>query len=78
MKSGKYKFSSDSTADCVARQYLLKFYLLRNLFFRYFHRINAIYDMQLQTVLSEKWNFVQLLFIQEFLAYANRRGVFTH
>ena len=27
MKSGKYKFSSDSAADCVARQYLLELYL---------------------------------------------------
>ena len=78
MKSGKYKFSSDSTAGCVARQYILELYLLRKVFFRDFHRINAIYDMQLRTVLSEKWNFVQLLFIQESLAYAERRGVFTH
>ena len=34
MKSVKYKFSSDSTADCVARHYLLELYFLRIFFFR--------------------------------------------
>ena len=29
MKSVKYKFSSDITADCVARNYLLELYFLR-------------------------------------------------
>ena len=29
MKSVKYKFSSDITADCVARHYLLELYFLR-------------------------------------------------
>ena len=32
MKSVKYKFSSDITADCVARHYLLELYFLRNFF----------------------------------------------
>ena len=36
MKSVKYKFSSDSTADCVARHYLLAMYFLRNFFFGIF------------------------------------------
>ena len=36
MKSGKYPSSSDSTADCVARQYLLELYFLRNFFFGIF------------------------------------------
>ena len=47
MKSGKYKFSSDSTADCVAEQYLLELYFLRNFFLRDFHRINTFYDILL-------------------------------
>ena len=34
MKSVKYKFSSDITADCVARHYLLELYFLRIFFFR--------------------------------------------
>ena len=34
MKSVKYKFSSDITADCVARHYLLELYFLRHFFFR--------------------------------------------
>ena len=33
MKSVKYKFSSDSTADCVARHYLPELYFLRFFFF---------------------------------------------
>ena len=33
MKSVKYKFSSDITADCVAQHYLLELYFLR-IFFR--------------------------------------------
>ena len=47
MKSGKYKFSSDRTADCGARQYLLEFYFLRNFFWGDFHGINEIYDLLL-------------------------------
>ena len=34
MKSEKYKFSSDSTADYVARHYLLELYFLRIFLFR--------------------------------------------
>ena len=32
MKPVKFKFSSDSAADCVARHYLLELYLLRIFF----------------------------------------------
>ena len=42
MKSVKYKFSSDSTADCVARHYLVELYFLRIFFFQDSHRINVI------------------------------------
>ena len=34
MTSVKYKFSSDITADCVARHHLLELYFLRIFFFR--------------------------------------------
>ena len=44
MKSVKYKFSSDSTADCVAQHYLLELYFLR-IFFQDSHRINEIYNI---------------------------------
>ena len=36
MKSVKYKFFSDSTADCEARHYLLEMYFLGNVFFGIF------------------------------------------
>ena len=45
MKSVKYKLSSDITADCVARHYLLELYFLRIFFFQDSHRINAIYNI---------------------------------
>ena len=72
MKSVKYKFFSDRTAGCVARHYLLEMYFLGNFFsgFSYNQRnLRHSFTLQLQTVLLEKWNFVQLLFIQESLAY---------
>ena len=64
MKSVKYKFSSDIyTADCVARHYLLELYFLRIFFFRILKgstQFITFITLQLQLVLSEKWNFVRL------------------
>ena len=64
MKSVKYKFSSDITADCVARHYLLELYFLGDFFFSGFSKdqrnLQHFFNLQLQLVLSEKWNFVQL------------------
>ena len=64
MKSVKYKFSSDIyTADCMARHYLLELYFLR-IFFSGFSKdrrnLQHFFNLQLQLVLSEKWNFVRL------------------
>ena len=57
MKSVKYKFSSDITADCVARHYLLQLYFLRT-FFSGFSKdqrnLQHFFNLQLQLVLSEK------------------------
>ena len=63
MKSVKYKFSSDITADCVARHYLLELYFLRILFIGFSwdqRNLQHFFNLQLQIVLSEKWNFVRL------------------
>ena len=69
MKSTKYKFSPDSKADCVAQHYLLELYFLR-VFFRIligstqfttlFQFATPFLGLSLQTVLSEKWNFLRL------------------
>ena len=80
MKSFKYKFSSDSYRF-PARHYLQEFYFLRK-FCRDFHRIEAIFDILSKCNCTQFWPRTGILydcslFIQEFLAYTNRKRMLT-
>ena len=82
MKSVKYKFSSDITADCVARHYLLELYFLR-IFFQDSQRINAIYNIFSICNCRQFCPRSGILYDcnsskNSVLTYANRKGVFTH
>ena len=46
MKSVKYKFSSDITADCVARHYLLELYFLGDFLFRFLRNETVLFSVQ--------------------------------
>ena len=80
MKPVKFKFSSNRTADCVARHYLLELYLLRIFFgifmgstqFMTFSRF-AIADSSVREV-----GFCKIVIQLSILAYATRKGLFTH
>ena len=80
MKSVKCKVSSDSTADCMARHYLLELYFLGNFFFGSFigsTQFTTFFQCAIADS-SVRVEFCTIVIHPRIIGICNRREVFRY